>query len=492
MRKFLSIVLLSTAFIQAQDSLYLSFEDALNVVIAHNSDVQEAKYEWISRKENASSAYGDFEPVLTGRMHKERADRPSALFTETKDEYKIGVQGSLPTGTQYDIGFNQATYTHSDYTSELYFGGELRQHILKDGPIYSAPLNNLRQAQLEQEAAYQKYRNSLANIIENFCDSYWNYYYSDQILFFATKSANVAKEIVEDASKRLSLGLLSPLDYQKAVAEYSDRESARLEALDKLRSARLALLLTLSSSEYMQDTRPIAIHPNLEIDTSATIDSLALLDSIKLMHPLYLYQKADLELRETVLKGHKSNFLPTFDLIGSYGIRSRDDNARMAVHNFKDNRRRQTVLAGGFEFAVPLFANIKERHQIAAEKANVRSSTVRLSLVLDKLFEEYRILKRRTAEIRDQYLFGATSVEFHEKELEEEFKKMQMGKSNYHQIFDIEEDLRESQKRHLETIRTLHVTKVRESKSKGKLLLQNKLEYWHDGKLLLREDLLSE
>ena len=101
-------------------------------------------------------------------------------------------------------------------------------------------------------------------------------------------------------------------------------------------------------------------------------------------------------------------------------------------------------------------------------------------------------MRKRTAEIRDQYLFGATSVEFHEKELEEEFKKMQMGKSNYHQIFDIEEDLRESQKRHLETIRTLHVTKVRESKSKGKLLLQNNLEHWHEGKLLLREDLLSE
>ena len=176
MRNFLSILLLLTAFIQAQDSLYLSFEDALNVVIAHNSDVQEAKYEWISRRENASSAYGDFEPTLVGRMNKERADRPSALFTETKDEYKIGIQGNLPTGTQYDVGFNQATYTHSDYTSELYFGGELRQHILKDGPIYAAPLNNLRQAQLQQEAAYQNSRNSLADIIDNFCDAYWNYY----------------------------------------------------------------------------------------------------------------------------------------------------------------------------------------------------------------------------------------------------------------------------------------------------------------------------
>ena len=226
MRYVFPILLLSAVFAQAQDSLYLSFDDALNTVIAHNSDVQEAKYEWISRKEMSSGAYGDFEPQLVGRMNKERADRPSALFTETKDEYKISVQGNLPTGTQYDVGFNQATYTHSDYTSELYFGGELRQHLLKDGPIYFAPTNNLRQAKLQQEVAYQKYRNTLTDIIENFCDAYWNYYYSQQILVFATKSADVAKEIVDDASKRLSLGLLSPLDYQKAVAEYSDRESA--------------------------------------------------------------------------------------------------------------------------------------------------------------------------------------------------------------------------------------------------------------------------
>lgn len=492
MRKLASILMLFVAVAQAQDSLYLTFEDALNVVIAHNSDVQEAKYEWIKYKEEARGAYGDFEPQLVGRMFNERGDRPGALFTETKDEYKLGIQGNLPTGTQYDIGFNQATYTHSDYTSELYFGGEIRQHVLKDGPIYFSPTSNLRQAKLQQETAYQKYRNSLTDILEKFCDAYWNYYYSDQILLFATKSAEVTKKIVDDAAKRLELGLLSPLDYKKTVAEYSDRESARLEALDRLRSARLELLLTMSSSEYMQDTRPIAIHPNLQIDTSTNLDSAALTDSIKQMHPIYLYQAADLELRQTILNSHKTNFLPTFDLIASYGIRSRDDNARTAVHNFRETKTRQTVLAGGFEFSISLFANIKERHQISAEKANVRASTVRLSIVLDKLFEEYRILRQRSSEIRNQYQFGTISVAFHEQELEEEFKKMYMGKSNYHQIFEIEEDLRNAQTRHLETIRMLHIIDVREAKAKGKLLLQNKLENWHDGKLLLREDLLNE
>lgn len=492
MKRLIQTLLLFIAFAQCQDSLFLTFEDALDAVVKYNSDIQAAKYEWINRKEIASAAYGDFEPRLVGKMINERAKRPSALFDETKDEYQIALQGNLPTGTEYDIGFNQTTYTHSSYTSELYFGGELRQHILKDGPLYYSPMNGVKQAELQQEAAYHKYRNELTDVIEKFCDTYWNYYYSDRILLFATQSANAAKEIVDDARKRLSLGLLSPLDYQRTVAEYSDRESARLEALDKLRNARLELLLALSSPQYMQDQRPLAIHPELNIDTAFTIDSLSLVDSIKRMHPLYLYQKVDYELRESVLSEHKSGFLPTFDVIGRYGIRSRDDNARTAVHNFRESKRRQTVLAGGFEFSVPLFANVKERHQIAAEKANVRSSVMRLSLVLNKIFEEYRILRRRAGEVRGQYQFSLASVDFHEKELEEEFKKMQMGKSNYHQIFDIEEDLREAQKRHLETIHMLHVIDVRESKAKGKLLLQNNLERWKDGKLLLREDLLSE
>lgn len=492
MKRLIQTLLLFIAFAQCQDSLLLTFEDALDAVVKYNSDIQDAKYEWINRKEIASSVYGDFEPQLVGKMVNERAKRPSALFSETKDEYQIGVQGNLPTGTRYDIGFNQTTYTHSSYTSELYFGGELRQHILKDGPLYFSPMSGVKQAALQQEAAYHKYRNTLSDVIEKFCDTYWNYYYSDQILFFATKSTNAAKEIVDDAQKRLSLGLLSPLDYQKTVAEYSDRESARLEALDKLRNARLELLLALSAPQYMQEQRPLAIHPELKIDTVFIMDSLALVDSIKLMHPLYLFQKTDLELKESVLNERKTGALPTFDIIGRYGIRSRDDNAKTAVHNFKENKRRQSVLAGGFEFSVPLFANVKERHQIAAEKANVRSSEIRLTLVLDKLFEEYRILRQRASEIRGQYQLSLESVNFHEKELEEEFKKMQMGKSNYHQIFDIEEDLRDAQRRHLETIHMLHVIDVRESKAKGKLLLQNNLERWKDGKLLLREDLLSE
>ena len=488
---FVLLFAIQVVFAQ-EDSLVINFNEALKMVIGNNSDVQEAKYNWIVRSEYAQGAYGNFEPHLIGRAFKERGESPSALFTETKDEYKIGVQGKLPTGTEYDVGFNQATYTHSDYTSELYFGAELRQHLLKDGPLYLSPTNDLRSAKFQKEYAYQKYREALSEILEKFCDSYWNYYYSQQMLQFSTESAKVAADIVNDAQKRVKHGLLSQLDYQKTIAEFSNREAARLEALDKLRAARLDFLLMLSSTEMLQDERPLAIAPDTKLDSGRVLDSLTFIDSISAMHPTYLSQNAELDIRETELDLHKSNFLPKVDLVGNYGIRNRDNNAHAAVAGFKSKNIRQTVLAGGIEIDIPLFANIHERHQIAAEKANVRSAKIRLTLIQSKLFEEYKMLKKRAVELREQWQLSEVTVKYHEKELEEEFKKLELGKSNYHQIFETEEDLREAKQRHLESMRLLRVIDVRLARATGKILLQNDLESWKEGKLTLHEDLLHE
>ena len=476
----------------AEDSLFIDFEKAIETVVKNNADIQEAKFLWHSNAELASGAYGDFEPHLVGRLNKERGDSPSALFTETKDEYKLGVQGKLPTGTEYNAGFNQATYTHSDYTSELYFGAELRQHLLKDGLLFFAPTKSIREAKLQKELAYQKYRETLSDILEKFCNAYWNYHFAQQNLQFATESARVAREIADDAQKRAGLGIVSTLDYQKTIAEFSDRENARIEALDQLRNARLELLLMIASPEVLHDLRPVSIRPDTTLDTNITLDSASFLDSISLIHPSYLAQSTELNLREEELDARKTNALPTLDLIGSYGIRSRNANAKLAVSNFKEPERRQTVISGGIEIDIPLFANVRERHQIASERANVHSARIKLSLIQNRLFEEYRILQTRSQEIRHQWQYGEVAVAYHQKELEEEFKKLALGKSNYHQIFEMEEDLREARQKHLENMKMLRIIDVRLARARGKLLMQTGLEKWNQGKLSLREDLLHD
>lgn len=93
-RAIYTVILLATAFAFAEgDSLFLDFETVLQTVLANNADVNEAKFAWLSESEAATSALGKFEPRLVGRAFKETAERPGAFFTETKEEYKLGVQG---------------------------------------------------------------------------------------------------------------------------------------------------------------------------------------------------------------------------------------------------------------------------------------------------------------------------------------------------------------------------------------------------------------
>ncbi|MBQ9224956.1 MAG: TolC family protein [Fibrobacter sp.] len=205
-----------------------------------------------------------------------------------------------------------------------------------------------------------------------------------------------------------------------------------------------------------------------------------------------IVQLAELDLREEGLKQHRTRALPTLDLVGNFGIRSRNSDARRAVRDFKHAENRQTVLSGGIEIDIPLFANMGERHQAAAEKINVRAARVRLALIQDKLAEELRNLQKRATEIREQTRLSQIAVTYHETELQEEFKKMELGKSNYHVIFDMEEDLRKAEQRHLENIRDMHLVDVKLLLAKGALLRENGLETWNQGTPTLRKELLNE
>jgi outer membrane protein TolC len=203
-------------------------------------------------------------------------------------------------------------------------------------------------------------------------------------------------------------------------------------------------------------------------------------------------QNIEVEIRNTNLNKSKNKFLPTIDIIGNYGIRGRDKDAETALRKFRSSSKRQNVFAYGVEIDIPLFANLEERHQIAADKASVRSARSRLTLLQGKLYEEYRILQQRAWELRNQWKLSESAVAYHESELKEEFKKMELGKSNYHIIFEMEDDLRQAQQRHLECMKQLRIIDVRLIRATGKLLLQNGLESWKDGKITLRKDLLSD
>lgn len=488
MRLMLSILFLNAFLFAQADSVLLTLENALSLLIQNNPDVQEAKYTWLAKSELAYLGYGDFEPKLIGRLLKERANKPSALFTETKEEYKLALKGSLPTGTQYDIGFNQTNFQHSDYTSELYFGGEIKQPLLK-GFLYFAPINEIKQASAEKQIFFHQFRRTLSEMIEKLEISYWDFCNALQTLSFEKESFEIAKQITEDAFKRFEEGKMSALDQQKAQAEVAIRHSRYLDALGNSKQKQSDLLLLLSSKELFEEKKPFTVHPITDASNTKKMDSSSICDSLKIIHPDYLIQKYELEKKMLNRDFHKSERLPSLNLIGSYGIRSRDDNARAAIKKFKTQKERQNVLSGGIEIEVPLFSGYREKHLIRAENHNIKATQVRLDLITYNLTDAFLTLQERIFNLSKQIQLQKIAVDFHKQELQEELKKLGAGKSTLHLIFEKEEDLRDAEKKELEIIRLFHINEIQLKKAQGTLLIKNGLEVLKNETLYLREDL---
>lgn len=476
-------------FEKSNDSIIIDLDKALLLMFKNNPDIQEAKYSWLSKSKLKSATYGAFEPRLNGKILSERAERPGALFTETKDEYRLGIRGLLPTGTEYDIGFNQTTYQHSDYTSELYFGGELKQPLLK-GLFYSSPMNAIKQASAEEHIYFHQYRETLINIIEKLETAYWNFYYAQQNFLFEKESLNITKQILDDAHKRLEQGKISVLEQQKATAELSKRESRLLDALGELRQRQIDLLILIASPSLFKKNINLTISPSMDILNFTPSDSNSLYDSLIRINPNYLAQKYELEKRNLSRDSYIGERLPSVNLIGSYGIRSRDDNAKEAITKFKSDRKRQTVLSGGIEIEIPLFSGYREKYMIESENQLIRASEFRLKLMSHYLIENTLILQKRIVDLVKQISYENAAVNYHKQELQEEFFKLNAGKSNLNIIFEKEEDLRIAQKKELEIFCQFHLHLIQLEKSKGSLLLKHQLETHKENTFLLRNDLL--
>jgi len=469
------------------DQFLLTIDDALGRLLLHNPDIAEARYLWFSKQHTAYASWGDFEPKLVGRYNKQRSAPNGSVAAEFKNEYKLGVQGSLITGTQYDVGFNQTSYEHSLEKSTLYFGATVKQPLMR-GVWFGAQWANQVLAKLDEKKSLQEYRTQLAEIIGKLFTAYWDYYYACQVLFYEKQSVNVAQSIFDDGIKRVEQGKLSRLDLTKAQAELAIRLSRKMDAESMVRDAQNQLSLLLADPTLLSN-------PNLNVElqwdenVSGVSESKLPSESIFQLNPAYLGQFSEVERLKIIKKAHIDQALPSVNLVGSYGISATNRSADMAIQTFEDPGLRDKVVSGGIEIEVPLIGNYKERHNVQAAEQNIRAAQLRLDLIGNQLKQDSEILQQRSTELRKQSRYERTSVAYHESELSSEIQKLDAGKSNYHAIFEIEEKLREAQKKELEVVRAFELNDVKLKTSLGRLLIDYGLEKYEQGQILLRRDL---
>ncbi len=409
------------------------------------------------------------------------------MVSEIKEEYKLGVQGSLITGTQYDVGFNQTNYDHSLSKSELYLGATVKQPLLK-GIWFGSLWANQKIARLDEVKSLHEYRTQLAQIIEKMFTAYWDYFYSLRVYASESQSVAVAQSILEDGYKRVEQGKQSKLDLSKAQAELAIRLSRRMDAMSSVRDSRNQLSLLLGDPNLLGVTA-FTVEPKLTSLLSDSVFSISMMDSIPLVNSTYLAQWNELERLKVIKKSHIDQALPSLNLVGSYGIQSTNRSTEMAIQNFSDPGMRDQVISGGVEIEVPLAFNYKERQTVQSAEQSIRAAKVRLGMIGQQLNQNCQILQKRSTDLSQQALYEHTSVSYHQSELASEIQKLNAGKSNYRTIFDIEEKLREAEKKEIEVIRAYYLAKLKMEITSGQILIRYGLESHVAGTFVLRKDL---
>ncbi|MBN1308873.1 MAG: hypothetical protein JXA18_13200, partial [Chitinispirillaceae bacterium] len=141
------------------------------------------------------------------------------------------------------------------------------------------------------------------------------------------------------------------------------------------------------------------------------------------------------------------------------------------------------------EMGLPLLAGVEARNLLAAQKLNTEAATKNLSAIEYQIVNSYRIITQRVSALGEHARNAKSVVDFRERLLDVEFKKINAGKSNNRLIYETEEKLSEARQWQLESNIRYRMAIVQKAKISGSLLRDFGLETVENGRPVISESL---
>ena len=319
------ILLLLISLFGIQEVLNLSLDDVRIIALENNRDIQiERKDVEISLGE-VQKQTGVFDPLLNVGSSYTDSDFPttstfiqSGVIHEKVFNVGANVEGTLPTGTFYDILDFSITRTETDSPIEdlspgwfTTLGFSIGQDLLKNfgvevnrTPIIVASRNN--------EISDKELVKRISEILLEVERSYWLLVSAEENLELALTALELAKDLQRRNEIQVEVGVLPPVAVTQAKAEVAAREVDLLRSENEFRAAEdnlkniLAMPLT---------TKISAIDEPTTVFQSFNEDEV--LGEALEKRPEMQQAKLEIENKETLKKFFSNQKLPRFAIEGS-------------------------------------------------------------------------------------------------------------------------------------------------------------------------------
>jgi outer membrane protein TolC len=440
--------------------LELSLKNYVALVMSNNTDIQIQMLTLETPKNAILRAFGAWDPLARATFTDTKSQLPStsaldgaATVVSLTQPAQFSVNQTLPTGTNYTVGFNASkSTTNSGFSS---FNPALStnvsisfiQPLIKNRSMFvnRLPLMAARSRYKLSEFSLTNQLLTMVNAAEN---AYWDVISARENLKVAEGGRDVAAEFLKLSEKQLELGALSPLDIYNPQQQLATAELSVSQARFGLQQKEDALRKQISL-DLDPNLRAIPIVLTETVDVAApALDTEQEVNKALATRPDLKAATQSLDIDDLGIQSAKNGLLPNLSLTGSYQSQGRGGVFYQRTNQFNGSGASSvivTTIPGGlsdalsqmFGFGYPVYSfglnlnlPIKSRSAaadmadavISKKRDALTERTTRQGIRLDILNAVSNVMGSV-----EQLKLAKLALDFAVKNLEAENKKYELG-----------------------------------------------------------------
>jgi len=431
----IALILLVTSF-PAQSQQLLTVEEAVATAIKNNYDIQLLKNDSSLAALNKSYARAAFYPRVnanTGVVLNNNDTRQ-----KLSDGSERGASGIRSDNVQASINLNWTV-----------FDG-LKMFVTRDKLNEFVRLGELN------------IKNQLVNTVAEVIRTYYNVVRQKQQLIAIEEQMSLNVERVEQAEKKLKVGLGAKPEMLQAKVDLNAQRAAKLrqQTLIQQLKEQLNLLMVTSRDAIYEVEDSIPFKNNLLVTE--------ILEAAEKNNPLLQVTQQNIKIAELTLKENKADRFPIVTLNSAYNFNR--TNNRVVVNNFTPLFNRNRGFNYGASATIPIFNNFNVKRQIEATKLDISYQQTlydyqkwSMNIGISNAYKDYE-LQRKTLQLEEENITLAKENVYIASE------RLRLGVTTYLELRETQKSLEDAYNR---LIAARYDTKVAETellRLKGELV----------------------
>ncbi len=442
---------------QQQDTrkqLFLSLEEAINIALQNNLEIQIEQYEPQIKGEDINTAEAAFSTGVSAESAQVFSEPASVQSPKYITNIETGASRRFKTGGSYKVSLGTSRSDFGDTAPPIddVYGTDITltvAHALLKNRGVDINTTPISIAKKQREVSVSELRSKVIDIVSQVKNTYWQLIFVRGDLEAKRLSLELAYDLVRINEAQVKVGTLAPIEVLQAQATAASREVDIISAEKAVQDVEdeLKRLLNVSEDDPMWESAVIPTDTPVSTEQPVSLNESIQL-ALENREELQQLWKA-LEIQELSVNSSENQLLPELNVQGSFGLAGQDDGLGGSTSELVSFDTYSLTI--GANFSYPLGNNAAKS---ALNKAKLELDKTRLSVQnLEQLIITQ--VKQAVRAVETSYkLVEATKIarELTEEQLDAEQKKFNEGLSTNFQVLSYQESLATARSRETQAI----------------------------------------